>query len=73
MPGWGAQMQPAGVAIDYDHVALFKSYADPKFDIEYLIVVASQIAPNKVDVFGYGRMSGVDYSTGNKASPPARR
>jgi DNA-binding beta-propeller fold protein YncE len=61
---------PAGVAIDYDHVALFKRYADPKFDIEYLIVVASQIAPNKVDVFGFGRMSGVDY---NRAAPAAKR
>ena len=61
---------PAGVAIDYDHVALFKRFADPKFDIEYLILVASQIAPNKVDVFGFGRMSGVDY---DRAPPAAKR
>lgn len=53
---------PAGIKIDYDNVALFKRYADPKFNIEYVIVVASQVAPNKVDVFGYGRMAGADYS-----------
>ncbi len=53
---------PAAVKIDYDNVALFKKYADPKFNIEYLILVTSQVAPNKVDVFGFGRMAGVDYT-----------
>lgn len=53
---------PAGVSIDYEHVPLFARYADPNFKIEYLVLVASQIAPNKVDVFGYGRMAGADYS-----------
>ena len=55
---------PAGVAIDYDNVALFKPYAGADFDIEYLILVASQIAPNKVDVFGFGRKRGVVYAPG---------
>lgn len=55
---------PAGVKIDYDNLALFKRYADPKFNIEYLIIVASQVAPNKIDVFGFGSMSGVDYPEG---------
>lgn len=53
---------PAGVSIDYDHVPLFARYADPNFKIDYLVVVASQIAPNKVDVFGFGRMAGADYN-----------
>ena len=53
---------PAGVAIDYDHVPLFARYADPNFKVDYLIIVASQIAPNKVDVFGFGKMVGVDYN-----------
>lgn len=52
---------PAGVGIDYEHVPLFARYADPNFKIDYLVVVASQIAPNKVDVFGFGRMAGADY------------
>jgi len=52
---------PAGVSIDYDNVALFKRYADPRFTIEYLILVASQFGPNKVDVFGFGRMQGMQY------------
>ena len=52
---------PAAIKIDYDNVALFKKYADPKFNVEYIVLVTSQVAPNKVDVFGYGRMSGVEY------------
>ena len=52
---------PAGVTIDYDHAGLFSRYADPKFAVEYVILVASQFGPNKVDVFGFGKMSGMNY------------
>ena len=52
---------PAGVAIDYESVPLFRSYANPGFTIEYVIFVASQYGPNKIDVFGFGRMAGRDY------------
>lgn len=65
---------PGGVAIDYESVALFRPYADPKFALEYVILVASQFGPNKVDVFGFGKMSGIDYpadegSSGTAAMP----
>jgi DNA-binding beta-propeller fold protein YncE len=66
-PGEGVQGQelalPAAVAIDYDNVALFRPYADSNFALEYVILVASQFGPNKVDVFGFGKMGGVDYPT----------
>ncbi len=61
---------PASVSIDYDSVALFRSKADPKFAIEYVILVVSQFVPNKVDVFGFGRMSGVAYAPDD--APAAR-
>lgn len=57
---------PAGVAIDYDNVALFRGLADPKFNIEHLILVVSQFGPNQVDVFGFGKMSGVNYPPDEK-------
>ncbi len=53
---------PTGVAIDYDNVDLFRPYADPNFALEYVIVVASQFGPNKIDVFGFGKMRGKQYS-----------
>jgi DNA-binding beta-propeller fold protein YncE len=52
---------PAGVFIDYASVPMFQRYADPNFDVEYLVFVVSQFGPNKVDVFGFGRMRGVAY------------
>jgi DNA-binding beta-propeller fold protein YncE len=61
---------PAGVTIDYDNLQYFRSYADPRFNIEYLIFVVSQFGPNKVDVFGYGKMAGVDYAP--EAGPAAK-
>ena len=52
---------PAGVAIDYDNVTLFRDRADPNFNLEHLILVVSQFGPNQVDVFGFGTMKGVEY------------
>jgi DNA-binding beta-propeller fold protein YncE len=45
---------PTVVKIDYDNVPYFQKYAAPNFEIEYLVLVASQYGPNKVVVFGYG-------------------
>jgi len=74
-PGEGIEGQelalPAGVAIDYDSVALFRPYADPKFALEYVVLVASQFGPNKVDVFGFGKMSGMDYPPDEASQGPA--
>jgi len=64
---------PAGIAIDYDNVALFRDLADPKFTIEHLILVVSQFGPNQVDVFGFGKMSGTEYPPEDKPeSKPAQ-
>jgi DNA-binding beta-propeller fold protein YncE len=59
---------PAGIKIDYDNVRHFQAYADANFKIEYLIFVVSQFGPNKVDVFGYGKMSGMDYASDETAA-----
>lgn len=58
---------PAGVTVDYDNIASFRRFADPKFRIEYLILVASQFGPNKIDIFGFGRMDGIDYPDADRA------
>jgi DNA-binding beta-propeller fold protein YncE len=52
---------PTAIVVDYANVALFQKYADPKFRVEYLILVASQFGVNKVNVFGYGKMQDMDY------------
>ncbi|MEW6719745.1 MAG: 6-bladed beta-propeller [Thermodesulfobacteriota bacterium] len=45
---------PAKVVIDYDHVGLFRSYAAPGFQVEYLVIVTNQYGDRKVSVFGFG-------------------
>jgi DNA-binding beta-propeller fold protein YncE len=62
---------PAGVTIDYDNIAAFRRFADPNFSIDYLILVASQFGPNKVDIFGFGKIRGMDYSEDKPAGKPA--
>lgn len=52
---------PTQVVIDYDNVRYFQAYADPKFRVEYVILVASQFGASKVNVFGFGRMEGMEY------------
>ncbi|RMF88734.1 MAG: hypothetical protein D6736_09650, partial [Nitrospinota bacterium] len=59
---------PTTVFIDYDSAPLFQQYADPRFKLEYVIVVASQFGPNKVTVFGFGKMEGMDYSAPEQAA-----
>lgn len=58
---FGGLSLPAGVSIDYDNVALFKRFAAPDFDLEYVILVVSQFGPDQVDVFGFGRLRGAAY------------
>jgi len=59
---------PTDIEIDYDNVNLFQKYADPKFKLEYVILVASQFGFNKVNVYGFGKMEGMDYEVKTEAS-----
>jgi DNA-binding beta-propeller fold protein YncE len=61
---------PTSVVIDYENAPLFQRYTDPKFRIEYVILVASQFGVNKVSVFGFGKMEGIDYSSTEKTEMP---
>lgn len=73
---------PAALRIDYDGAGQFRQNVAPDFEIEYVIMVASQFGPNKVDVFGFGRRRGFAYPAEEKRStqpsateasaPPAR-
>jgi DNA-binding beta-propeller fold protein YncE len=47
---------PTVVKIDYENVEYFRQYADPDFEIEYLVLVANQFGLNKVAVFGFGSL-----------------
>lgn len=52
---------PTDIVINYESVAHFQKYADPKFLLEYVILVPNQFSVSKVNVFGYGKMEGMSY------------
>lgn len=62
-PNPGNLVLPAGIAIDYDNVEYFRKYAQPDFDIEYLILVTSQFGNRMVSVLGAGKERGKQYPT----------
>ena len=46
---------PAGIFIDYENIDYFSEFIDKDFNVEYLILVASQYGPRKISIFGFGR------------------
>jgi len=50
----GMMNLPAKIVLDYDNVELFKKYAAPGADIEFLVLVSNQYGPNKISVYGFG-------------------
>lgn len=63
---------PTKVVIDYNNAPLFQQYASPDFQIEYIILVASQFGVNKVNVYGFGKIRGLDYPNAAQEQGEAR-
>ena len=50
--GAGDMWLPSKVLIDYDHTKFFEKYVDPKFDLNYLVIVSNQYGPDKINIYG---------------------
>ncbi len=61
--GRGDLYLPAKVVVDYDHIKYFSKYADPDFEIEYLVLVSSQFGERLINVYGFGKKKGEKYPT----------
>jgi len=59
----GNFLLPAKIAIDYDNVGYFQKYLQPGFQVEYLILVTSQLGDRPVSVLAYGQEKGKAYPT----------
>jgi DNA-binding beta-propeller fold protein YncE len=71
----GCLALPAGVALSYEGIEPFAKYCALDFRIEYLILVSSQLGPNKVSVYGFGTYTGAlaaaeDAPDVRRAPPP---
>jgi len=64
---------PTDVEIDYDNVALFQKFADPKFKLEYVVLVVSQFGSSRVNAYGFGRMSDMAYDEAGALPPTGER
>jgi DNA-binding beta-propeller fold protein YncE len=54
---------PAKIAVDYDNISYFQQYADPRFEIEALLLVVSQFGDRMVNVYALGKEKGKKYPT----------
>jgi DNA-binding beta-propeller fold protein YncE len=54
----GGTWLPSGVDVDYDNVEYFSQYVDSRFQPEYLIYVANQAGPFRINVYAFGRWIG---------------
>jgi sugar lactone lactonase YvrE len=50
----GMMNLPAKIVLDYDNVELFRKYAVPGAEIQFLVLVSNQYGPNKISVYGFG-------------------
>ncbi len=51
----GDMYLPSGVTISYSDLDVFGSYVDPRFELEYIIVVANQYSQDGVSIYGFGK------------------
>ncbi len=59
--GPGDFFLPAKIFIDYDDLKYFQPYADPNFELEYLVFVTNQFGNRMVNVYGFGKERGKKY------------
>ena len=48
----GSLYLPAGMIVDYNHNHLFEEYVDPRFELDFIVLVVSQLGPRGVEVYG---------------------
>lgn len=63
---------PTAVVVDYESAPLFQRYADPRFKLEYVVLVASQFGKGKLNVFGFGRLEGTGDAAAEKQATASR-
>lgn len=67
----GGTWLPAGVHVDYDNLAYFSEYIDPRLRAEYLIYVTNQAGPFKLNVYAFGEWIGTEPVPGMRSGPSA--
>lgn len=51
----GDMYLPSGITIAYSDLDVFKDYVDPRFNLDYVLVVANQYSQDGVSIYGFGK------------------
>ena len=65
-------LTPTGLAIDATSLELFRKYAAPNFEPEYILVVTNQFGENKIVVFAFGHSKAVPAETSETAAEKSK-
>ncbi|MBN1956890.1 MAG: hypothetical protein JXQ81_10850 [Desulfuromonadales bacterium] len=57
----GSLNVPAGIAVTDEDLDFYQQFAAPGFDLEQVILVVNQVGRYKVNIYGLGKMQGIDY------------
>ena len=52
---------PAGIAVTDQNLDYYQGFAAPGFDLEQVILVVNQVGRYKINIYGLGKMQGIDY------------
>jgi DNA-binding beta-propeller fold protein YncE len=67
LAGPGTLDMPAGIILDYDHIEMFRKYAVPGAEIEFLVLISNQFGPSKINIYAFGNFPG--YGKGSEKTP----
>lgn len=59
----GSLNVPAGIAVTDQDLDFYQQFAAPGFDLEQIILVVNQVGRYKINIYGLGKMQGIDYQT----------
>jgi len=64
----GSLNVPAGIDVTDQDLDFYQQFAAPKFKLEQVILVVNQIGRHKINIYGLGKMEGIDYEAYYKES-----
>lgn len=63
---------PSTLNLSYAMAPYVQRFAAPGFKVEYVVMVSSQYGPSKINLYGFGRKEGADYSKYSDQLPPTK-
>ena len=57
----GSLNVPAGIDVTDQDLDFYQQFAAPGFDLEQVILVVNQVGRYKINIYGLGKMQGIDY------------